>query len=939
MKKLLVCILCMALIIPGQAFAINNNEAVDRAWEFAVELGIIDRTYEYSSKISRGDFAQFLFNILFCEEVEDEYESWFGDLFAEEDYNTIYTEKMSEFDDVAQSYACYEAVIKMNSMGIMQGVGNRQFQPEREITYTEAATAMVRVLGYSPMVKDNNYFATAGNLKLFKNIDAKKNESVSAQAAATIFYNCFDIDLMKADFSWGKPTYSVEEGLNLYEKFMAIYKAKGIVNENSITSIHGGNGVGKDKVGIEGKVYDISLSRYMNDYIGREVEFYYKDDADADNVVLIYGYLTNRDDAICINADEIIDFEDYVISYEKDNRTVSKSVMKNAALIYNGQYKGTYSESDFAIENGDITLIRHKGKNGYNIVIINDYNSYYVTHVNYSEKIISMKQYPNDMVKSIKMSDDVIEEYKTSYVLESGEKTNFESIKAGLIIDVIDNTDYKKIIISQKIVESFTVQSVNVEDNVELTDINGNTYVMPIELYDNLNIYKPVVNNCYTILLNSFNKIAYILSGDLKVEDNVVYIIGSFYDENSEMPGIIKILTRNNSIKRYEVADNAVIKLQDDKKIKMKSNNDYRKFHQLNYSGIASVKFDENLKINEIELPMVEKKQRDKRFGIFEKNDKAAWCGGSNNKFFQNAMLSSNSVIFNINLAEQADYDRYRVINTDLLTDGQQYNISAYNFNSDSVIASCILLEGDLNISPDRKCKDMYIVSKEYKGLDEDDNIITIIEAYKVNVNQAPELVELQFEGEKEVTAKSFNNKDLKIKKGDFIFCDFDGNGYVKDITVVYNIYDDTNKYNPVLTDTSGIYNPDICDNTNPYKFINNEVKPSGAKDFRYAQMRFFDANVYDLEENTYITYTSQPINKMKYYDIKQADSSYLTETNLLPRKFTVINVNNYYISVKDGTYEDIKTYKNAGSSCSKIFVYTRYAVLRQCVIINYSSR
>lgn len=52
------------------------------------------------------------------------------------------------FDDVSKNYWAYDSIAYLSSMGIISGYGS-QFYPEKNMTYYELFTALVRFLGYA----------------------------------------------------------------------------------------------------------------------------------------------------------------------------------------------------------------------------------------------------------------------------------------------------------------------------------------------------------------------------------------------------------------------------------------------------------------------------------------------------------------------------------------------------------------------------------------------------------------------------------------------------------------------------------------------------------------------------------------------------------------------------------------------------------------------
>lgn len=934
-KTILYILIAVNLFFPFSNIKASSEEDYSKYMEFVIRLGIMPKETSGDEGVTRGEFADYLCNILFAGD-DDNTQEWLEEVLREDNYDVLMSPPNTAgyFEDVSSNHQYYKEILRVRENLIMRGTGNSIFEPDKKITYNEAAAAMVRILGYNVYIQDNNYMSVAKELDVFRGMKFSDNDFMDKNNTARMFYNCFDVELMKVNITSGGAVYEVDKGVNIYEKYMSVYKDRGQIIKNQYTSIDGDKAAQENTIEINGIEYSIESSLYLQDLIGRDIEFFYKMSDDMEYPVILWGYASNRDDADIISADDFISFKNYEFTYLSEDKTRTKKIRPGASVIYNGMYKTDYAENDFDFENGDITIIKPAKSKEYEIVIVNNYQSYYVSGTD-SEAIYA-KQSNNGEIK--KFSQDQSESYMTQFYRSDGTKTDISEIKKGDIIDVAQNNGYMKFIISNNVIPDFYVTGISRDgDMVQIINDNDERLTISTQYYNSLGNFKPVMREKYTVRLNSFGKIVYIENTSADQGTSIYYIIRSIKSDTSENIGYIKALNKKGVIKIYETEKNAVAFLQDRRKIKIKDEKAFENLANEDYSGIAELEINEDNKITRITLPVVDGTDRDNVLGLMMNKTSAAWCGMLSEKFFEGAMLKENNIIFNIDNEQTLDEDKYRVISTNRLADGSKYDILAYNYNSNSVLADCIVVNSKLKESMDNNGAVMYMIDRIYTGINESDETVTKADVYKISTSGSVEKTELIDEMGMLNNAETFFNDKakIKLKKGDIIYCEFDDD-YVRRAVLVYSIFDELGKVAGELSGTSGVYDPENGPATNPYRLTNEGAVQEGNADaLRDSGTRLMSVNAYNLENDKYLTYTTQPIDTGRAYDRKNSNTRYFTETAILPSRYVVAEVSGNKISVRDGRTEDIRTYMSAGSDCSRLFVYTRYGTFRQLVVIN----
>lgn len=112
-------------------FLTPYHEAVGALHAIGVVGGTGPGTYSPNDPVTRGQMAAFLIRAL---------------------GKTNLVPQGNPFDDVPANHFARNSIGVAAEMGLIQGVGNRQFAPEAPVTYEQAATMLIRALGYEKTV-------------------------------------------------------------------------------------------------------------------------------------------------------------------------------------------------------------------------------------------------------------------------------------------------------------------------------------------------------------------------------------------------------------------------------------------------------------------------------------------------------------------------------------------------------------------------------------------------------------------------------------------------------------------------------------------------------------------------------------------------------------------------------------------------------------------
>lgn len=185
-KSLLSIILCFLILsinfTPLKVLAADKDysEVVKRMQQ----LGILDsQLKDYNSDITREHFLKAVIEV---SNLKEQATSLKG--------STIYPDIESNSD-----FSGYVNIAK--DKGLMFGMVDGYFHPELGVTYAEACTILVKLLGYKDAdlsgVWPNNYISKAYDLKLTEDLNFRKKDRLTIWAAAVVFDRLLDTNVKK----------------------------------------------------------------------------------------------------------------------------------------------------------------------------------------------------------------------------------------------------------------------------------------------------------------------------------------------------------------------------------------------------------------------------------------------------------------------------------------------------------------------------------------------------------------------------------------------------------------------------------------------------------------------------------------------------------------------------------------------------------------------
>lgn len=966
--SLLLMFIMVVAFVPfsGEVFAEESSYQLEI--DTICGLGLMNKTdgdFMPDVKLSRADLAVIISNIYKSgSTIAVEWkEKYFKDLSSElSTPQNLEKSSQSEnflFSDVDNTSEYYESIKLVSELGFMNGYTDGSFGPLNSLTYDQALKVIITMLGYSKKADvyggfPVGYRRMANELKLLRGINLK-NDVITRKYIAILLYNALDVNILEIVSIGKNNSYSSKGTKTFLQAFFGMEKITGRLSDNGFSTLIGNQVSHRDYVVIGGeKIRVTSETGYVRDYLGRTVCAYVENE--NDDYTMVYAATENTDEIITFDIENFKSFIPGEIKYEVNDSFKTLRFKSNAYMVYNGTGKSVYDENTFKFNKGNVSVIKAKGENFADLIIVNKYDSFYVDYVDYDKKMIFTKTGTelNSISKSYNLDRD--DNFYLKIYNISGELTDLRSITSGMVVSIAEGLHSMIIYQSTGRIENFNIETMYKDEQNRLIISNEtDSYIISRDYIDKFGEYGIKVGQIYTLLTDKFGDIVYIKeanSDDFLVGKLVQTGLFGDLEKNCQ----IKIFTSEGTMKIFDCADTVTISDKGNKENKYKSQTDiYNKMNGNN--ELIRYKLDKNKNITYIELPIEQQvfDNPDNRLQKIRMPKDRDYIEGQGyyyraNHGFGSYMLTDNTAkVFTVdpNLP-LSDEDAYGISDGDIFVSDRRYEVFGYTTKKNSCKADFIVYESGaastfLSLERDRK---VAVFDSQYKGLNRDGYASDKIKCYVGTVETDLVLSEncKYILPQWKSTDYNKNNewKDITLQKGDIFRYLIDGYGEVVEIQLIV----DENETNPAsggqgnLAGTIGFWDGADYRYSNPYSAMDSGLNYSFSSSANHAavggntQMRNALYKALSVIDSNQLKVTTQDLS---IYDYDPDDSKYLTE-NIWANNVIFVTIEKNGVSVKSGPASQIKTYEIVGKDCDRVYVWTQILSVRNLIVYtNYS--
>lgn len=408
----------------------------------------------------------------------------------------------SKFSDVAKNYWAYDSITYLTNTGVISG-GDGKFNPEREITYAEAITMLVRVLGYGHYADEMGgypigYLSIAQKAGLTKQISGINNTSeITRGNFALISYNTLRAFVCEVKSSKIE-AITYQTGKSFLETYWDIYETDGIIT--GVWGIQDGERrLAENQVQIDSETYAVAESS-LEAMLGYSVKAYYHYDERSDKKTIMHIIYDKKNTSYVIEADDLTNVSDYMVTYLDGhvNKTLNLSRIIN--LVKNGVYQSMWDSFDiFDIYSGNITFIDNNNDGSMDYAVIRQIDVFVVNHID-EENGLLYEYYDKQNIINIKEASPFVRirnMYGVATALSEIEKLNVLSI-------IKTDGEYYDITVSGDTVSGI-VTEIGSDD---IISVDGEDYRTARIFWERAERIRVKPGESYVFLLDSQGKIA-----------------------------------------------------------------------------------------------------------------------------------------------------------------------------------------------------------------------------------------------------------------------------------------------------------------------------------------------------------------------------------------------------------------------------------------------
>lgn len=541
---LAVFLLCQSIVLPG-AFAAEYH-IKDQDIELLMELDLLrgDDTGDLrlDDKLMRSEYTALIMRMMGYDDLVQNYAG-----------NSL-------FEDVKEEHWARGYIQLAADLNLINGVGNKRFEPDREVNFNEALKIMVCALGYGPLAEKTGgfpggYTKQAAKLGLLEKLSG--STVFLREDVCQLIINSLTVDIMD-DLG------TVRSGDDVLSRYLDIQVLKGFVTGTE--GVYDKKEIKSGYIEIEGVEYELR-SIPEEELYGCELKFYLYS-KDGDNKTIYYYKVIENESRMELDEEDILNtttLENLNYLDENDDEEAAQ-LAENTVIYYNGKKVGSAQKNKAILmpEEGSVILCDKEEDGVYDLVIVYDYRTVVVNYVN------------DSMIYDIYDNHVDLDKADSISVMRSGENIDVSELKPQDVISVAESLDGKRIsiIADFEIAEGYIAQTTEEDDDIIYQFITSEGEELEIEAAKS---YQDAVNAGFEsrllvpdartlcISLDSFGNIAYAEladAGEQKV-NTTRYGFLVEADRTGSLGGdvLLKILTADNRLEVFTLAANDKIYL------------------------------------------------------------------------------------------------------------------------------------------------------------------------------------------------------------------------------------------------------------------------------------------------------------------------------------------------------------------------------------------
>ncbi len=440
---LLLCLAVISSLIP-MAFARtwSDVETFEQEIDMLTGLGFMDG--ENSKQFFPGDYVENDELIRILMNVR----------------NVTEGDNVRRFQDIPNTHYAFKEINAAFKLGYVKVPENKMFYPDEKATADKALEIMLKMLNYDTYmnVSDETLRQVANRAGLLDGLQL--GEYITKGELAKLIYNSFTSGMLEGSGVVGvNAAYKVNKEKTTLS-FHNWELITGNITGNERTALYyTAEPEAAGKVRIDTKTYFEGES-FAGDLLGYEVDAVVTKEKTG-SPTIIYAAANRKGNVLTVKAEDIDNVKNMTFNYQ-DRKHLS--LRNDMLLIYNGMAV-KFDQAVLDIEYGEVTFISTTGGRKYDIVLVNEYESFVISNVAAAEKKIYVKRGKFKEKAYIDYESNI---YQDVRIFKNGERATEADLVAGSAIAVY-------YVDADRDVLTIDVGTTNVEGKISTSGISEDT--------------------------------------------------------------------------------------------------------------------------------------------------------------------------------------------------------------------------------------------------------------------------------------------------------------------------------------------------------------------------------------------------------------------------------------------------------------------------------
>lgn len=752
------------------------------------------------------------------------------------------SDQPTRFPDVVENHWANGYINVASNQGIVIGDDEGNFRPDDTITYAEAVTVLVRLIGHTPVAEKKGgfpqgYVTVASQTGITKNAIASNNAAVTRGMVAQLTANAIVTDKMEQTSFGSDESFKVVDETLLEDELSTkiVYDQITAVGTSSLT---GSSTLKKDEAKIGDSVYEVA-DKALSDtrkLLGFNVEAYVREDKHGEELLILAREEKGKNSSMKISTKDIEDVTvdtqvtvEYWEDKDSDKEPKEAVIAADAKYLYNGQAI-SFDAEELRPTAGSLTLLDRNRDDIYDVVFIEEYENYVVEEVIVSSNRITDKYGKPSLVL------DPEDESVKFVITRGGQEITLKDLNEWDVLSVAKSKDSSIIIVD---VTSEKVTGKVTEKHGDKFVIGGRDFYVSADYTGEIKL-----NDEGTFYLDKDGHIAAV-DATSALSSNYAYVTAADITTGFDKRLSVKLFDKNGEIKVIESTE------------KIKVNGTPNKTAE---EALAVLKVEGTVvptlityEVNSNgELTQLNTATDKTSGGIlkdkFTLNADATLKYRASSKKLGNYNVGEGTLVFDIPAGE-TDAKKYAVSDYKLFEDNTDYDVLVYDVRED-LTAGVVIVTSSTGIA--NLEASAVIVEKIATSLNDEDERVEKLYAY--------------VDGEKKTFTTTeegilVNGEGTQLKAGDVIQVKTNAKGEIESIRVLFEIDDKaTEVKTEVAEDLITVYGKVVKKFTNS---INVSVNGGAVENYSTQGAKVYEVNT---------AKTTSPVRVAEAGDITQYD-------------------------------------------------------------------